>query len=123
MKSKLIIGKILTSLLFLLLVSNFTAVGFTSYERQATDHPAPDDDKSFYFWNDEDAGTLDVDFNPQKDGLEEGLELFTCWYVVPSEFKFSVAAEPVEEVRRYSYDPPVFYQDIPVWIFTRKILL
>ena len=123
MKSKLVIGKILTSLLFLLLISNFTFAGFSRLNGIQSDNSVSDDDKAAYFCNDDDAESLNVDFTPEKDGLEESVEPFLNWIIHVSDFNFLFEPLFTEEAVVYYYDSPDFYQDIPIWIFTRKILL
>lgn len=123
MKSKLFIGKIFTSLLFLLLVSNFTFAGLSGLDRKNSNHSASDDNKSVYFSNDEDAETLNVDFTPEKDGFEESVEPFLDWFIPVSDFSFHFEPLFTEEIVVHYYDSPDFYQSIPIWIFTRKILL
>lgn len=123
MKSKLVIGKILTSLLFLLLISNFTFAGFSRLSVTTSNSSVSDDDKSVYFCNDVDSETLNVDFNPEKDGLEESIEPFLNWFLPVPAFNFHFESLSLGKGIVYNYDSPDFYQNIPIWIFTRKILL
>jgi hypothetical protein len=122
-KSKLVIGKILTTLLFLLLVSNFTFAGFSSIEETISTSSVSDDDKFVYFSNDGDVETLNVDFTLEKDGLEESIEPFMNWFIPTSDLNFYFESLSLDKITSPNYDSPDFYQNIPIWIFTRKILL
>lgn len=122
-KFKLLIGKILTSLLFLLLIGNFAFAGFNSLDRSQLDLPTTEYTKSLLFSNDDDVESFDVDFTPEKDGLEENVEPFLGWCIPTHRFQFQFDCLILEEKEIHYFETPAFYQDVPIWIYTRKILL
>lgn len=122
MKSKIIIGKSLTSLLFLLLVSNFVAAGFSGYEDRPADVPLSGDHQVLYC-DDESADSLDANFNLEKDEMEEKTKPFSQWFIFSPVFIDQFHLEFKEVVSHQSYERTDFRKSIPIWIFTRKIII
>lgn len=118
MNFKLVIGKILSQLLFVLLISNFSAVGFSMTKSDPCHSVDSGGSSSF-----QNLTKSIVSFSCEQDGFEEKIEPFLAFILDLEHTCYNFVSNDFENAHVKSIEFTFSFLSVPIWLSIRRILI